>query len=369
MRAIGMQRVATALLAVMAIVFVLARWLEANDPAWSWLRAFAEAALVGGLADWFAVTALFHHPLRLPIPHTAIIPANKDRIGEAFADFLERHFLTREVLANELAEVDVAALVSNCLLDPAQRRWLAAQALHTLVSEGKPGPLLAKSLVAALVAALVDVLDSAITQGLHDRVFNALLDAASRWLDQQSDPIYRKVSEKSPRWMPRRFNDAFFLRLMEGLAELLQEMRTDDSDARQHFTQAVLRWRTRLAAGELDAELQGALARPLQAVLASGAFTAHAEQALLSLGRRLATDPALRERLNRWSRRQAVVLLVRQRRRIAGLVRSVVQGWDAGTVAARIEGYVGRDLQYIRINGTVVGGLVGLALHALAGDY
>ncbi len=353
MPAIGMQRVATALLAVMAIVFALAHAFEARNPAWSWLRAFAEAALVGGLADWFAVTALFHHPLRLPIPHTAIIPANKDRIGEAFADFLERHFLTRDVLATELAEVDLAAVVGNWLLDPVQRRWLAAQSLHTLVSQGKPGPV------------LVDWLDSAIAQRMHDRLFDALLDAANGWLEQQAAPIYRKVSEKSPRWMPRRFNDEFFQRLMEGLAELLQEMGAVDSDARQRFTQTVLDWRTRLAAGELD----DVLARQLHAMLASGALAAHAEHALVSCARQLATDPALRERLNRWARRQAVILLVRQRRRIGGLLRSVVRGWDAGTVAARIKGYVGRDLQYIRINGTLVGGLVGLLLHALQENY
>lgn len=349
MRAVGMQRLATALLAVMAAVFVLARLLETRNPGWSWLRAFAEAALVGGLADWFAVTALFHHPLRLPIPHTAIIPANKDRIGDAFADFLERHFLTRDVLAAELAEVDVAAIFGNWLLDPVQRRWLAAQSLHALVTEVRPGPLLA------------DWLDSAIAQRLHQRLFDHALDAAAGLLEEQADPVYRKVSEKSPRWMPRRFNDEFFVRLMEGLGELLDDMRASDSAARQRVDQAAQRWRDRLAAGELDVAIE----LQLQAMLAQGQLAAHAGHGLASFAQQLATDPVLRERLNHWSRRQAVILLVRQRRRIVGLVRRVVRGWDPGTVANRIEGYVGRDLQYIRINGTLVGGLVGLALQAV----
>jgi uncharacterized membrane-anchored protein YjiN (DUF445 family) len=215
-----MQRFAIALLAAMALVFVIARVLEARHPVGSWLRAFAEAALVGGLTDWFAVTALFRHPLRLPIPHTAIIPANKSRIGDAFADFLERHYLTRDALSKELAELDMTAVIANWLLDPVQRRWLAAQSLHPLVTEVKPG------------SSLADGLASALAQGLHDTLFDRLLDAASALLSEQADQIYRKVSEKSPRWMPRRFNDEFFVRVMQGLAELLEEMRGPDSDAR-----------------------------------------------------------------------------------------------------------------------------------------
>lgn len=344
-----MQRLATALLVAIALVFVIAHIFEPRHPAWSWLRAFAEAALVGGLADWFAVTALFRHPLRLRIPHTAIIPANKDRIGDAFADFLERHFLTRDVLAAELADADVAAIICRWLLDPVQRRWLAAQSLHALVTELKPGPLLA------------DWLDSALTQGLHERLLDHVLAVASDLLEEHADPIYRKVSEKSPRWMPRRFNDEFFVRLMDGFAELLDDMRAPGSDARQRFTAAAQGLRARLAAGELDE----AIAHELRLALAQGLLAAHADHGLAAFARKLAEDPGLRERLNRWTRRQAVILLVRQRRRIVGLVRRVVHGWDAETVSARIEGYVGRDLQYIRINGTLVGGLVGLLLQGL----
>ena len=364
-----MQRLATALLAAMALLFVTARALEGIHPAWPWVRAFAEAALVGGLADWFAVTALFRHPLGLPIPHTAIIPANKDRIGDAFADFLERHFLTRDVLGSQLAEADIAAAVANWLLDPVQRRWLAAQAMHALASKVKPGPLLA------------DWLAGAMAQGMHDQLFDRLLDAAARLLDEQSDPIYRKVSEKSPRWMPRRFNDEFFVRLMDGLTELLDEMRVGDSDARQRFAQAARDLRERLAAGELDDALAhhwrhaGLPADQLAGLPERlpegqpGWLAVHAEHGLAEFARQLAADIRLRERLNRWARRQAVILLVRQRRRIVGLVRRVVQGWDPQSVATRVEGYVGRDLQYIRINGTMVGGLVGLALQALSGLF
>ena len=346
-----MQRLATGLLAAMVVALAAARLLEARQPAWSWMRAFAEAALVGGLADWFAVTALFRHPLRLPVPHTAIIPANKDRIGDAFADFLERHFLTREVLSAQLVDTDIAAIVGNWLLDPVQRRWLAAQSLNALASELKPGPLLA------------DCLDSALAQGLQQRLFDHLIDTASGLLDEQADPIYRKVSEKSPRWMPRRFNDEFFVRLMQGMAELLDDMRAADSDARQRFAQAARSLRDRLAAGELDQTI----AHELQRALAQGLLAAHADQALAAFARQLAEDPALRARLNRWARRQAVILLARQRRHIVGLVRRVVHGWDPASVADRIEAYVGRDLQYIRINGTLVGGMVGLALHAATG--
>lgn len=341
---------ASALLAAMALVFVLARTFEVRHPGWLWVRAFAEAAMVGGLADWFAVTALFRHPFGLPIPHTAIIPANKDRIGHAFADFLERHFMTRTVLTAELAEIDVAAMIGNCLLEPTQRRWLASQSLQVLVSEIKPGALLA------------DWLDNALDQRLHERLFDYLLNAASRLLDEHTDPIYRKVSEKSPRWMPRRFNYEFFLRLMDGISELLDEMRVADSAARQHFAQTAMTLRDRLASGEFDP----LIAHELQLALKQGILSAHAEHGLAAFARQLAMDLMLRNRINLWARRQAVILLVRQRKRIVGIVRRVVHGWDAATVTARIEAYVGQDLQFIRINGTLVGGLVGLLLHALS---
>ena len=143
MRAAGMQRLATGLLAAMALAFLVARFLEARDPIWSWLRAFAEAALVGGLADWFAVTALFRHPLGLPIPHTAIIPANKNRLADGVADFLQQNFLTRDVLAQELAHVDFAGIAVEWLTRQDRRRWLSGQMADVVSGQLSVGPLMA----------------------------------------------------------------------------------------------------------------------------------------------------------------------------------------------------------------------------------
>ncbi len=345
-----MQRMATGLLAVMAALLAGLRWLDWSHPLAGYLIAFAEAALVGGLADWFAVTALFRHPFGVPVPHTAILPANQQRLAASVAEFVEHNFLTAEVIARELRRVDFAALASEWLSRRARRRWLAQQLLKA------GGELPAGALLAALIGALV-------TQRLHERVFDQLIDQVAEFLDEHQARIYRKVSAKSPRWMPRRFNDEFFLRLMEGLAELLIEMRAPDSEARQRFAQALGELADWLRTPEGESELRAA-AGPL---LASRDIARPLESVLAQLARRLADDEDWRTALNQRARERLTAMAVGQRHHIAGLARRVLLSWDAETLAARLEQHVGRDLQFIRINGTLVGGLVGLMLHAARG--
>ena len=345
-----LHRLATALLLAMAALFVLARSLETVHASWGFVRAFAEAALVGGLADWFAVTALFRQPLGLPIPHTAIIPANKDRLADGVADFLQQNFLTRRVLAEQLARLDAAALLCAMLRDEARRRWLAEQLAGAAGSALRPGALLA------------DWLHGQLARQRHQHWFEQAVAWARRTLGQHHADIYQKVSEKSPRWMPRRVNDELYQRLMDGLDELLDDLLAPDSAARQQFTQALREQAGRLASGERDAAILGALSGTAAGAPA-GLLAAHVDASLAGIADRLDTDAILRATLNRWLRRQAVVLLVRRRTAIVGLVRRVIDGWDAQDAADRVEARVGRDLQFIRINGTLVGGLVGALLH------
>ncbi len=334
----------------MACVFIAARWLEPIHPLLGFVRAFAEAALVGGLADWFAVTALFRHPLGLPIPHTAILPSNRDRLADSVADFLLHNFLTRRVLAAEIGRYDLAGLAADWLADPARRQWLAGRAAAALGSELKLGPLLAEWLSVMLA------------QQKHQQLFDRAVSRALALLDEHHAEIYQKVSEKSPRWMPRRFNDEFYRRLMEGVAELLEQMLEPDSNARAYVEQALRAQIAHLAAGDYDEQIRHQLDVAVQDGLLAGRLDAE----LASLAARLAQHGQARDRLNRWLQRQAIVLALRRRAQVVDLVRRVILGWDAQTLAARIEAHVGRDLQFIRINGTLVGGLVGVLLHSVS---
>lgn len=338
---------ANGLLAFMAVLLAVLHWIDWPHPLAASATAFVEAALVGGLADWFAVTALFRHPFGVPVPHTAILPANQKRLADSIAEFVEHNFLTNEVISLEAADIDFAKLACDWLSRRAHRRWLARQML-TAAAEVAPGPLLA-----TLTEALV-------TRQLHERVFDQLIDQLVGFLDDHQSQIYGKVLDKSPRWMPRRVNNEFFLRLMEGLAELLAEMRAPGSDARQRFEQV---WRER--AQWLRTPDGSALTREIAApLLVARTLARPLEAALASLAERLARDADGQAALNQRARLLLTKLAVGQRQHIAGLARRVVLSWDAVTLVGRLEQHVGRDLQFIRINGTLVGGLVGLLLHA-----
>ncbi len=338
-------RVATALLLVILLLMLLALALR-DHPASQWLKAFAEAALAGGLADWFAVTALFRHPLGLRIPHTAIIPSNRDRLAEGIAHFLEQNFLTPQVLEHELAAVDAAMMLGQWLSSPVHRRWLVCQILRQGEEYVQVGPLLA------------EVLRRLVEQGKHEQWFDQLAGLAIQALNEQQSLIYQKVSEKSPRWMPRRFNDEFFQRLVEGIAELLADMQEPDSTARGQFAEMLEELATRLEKGE-------DVAASMTGLLDTRRIPRQIESQLQTLAQRLVVDPVLGSALNRTLRDQAAGWLYRQRHQIAGVARRVVMSWDDRSLVDQLELHTGRDLQFIRINGTVVGGFVGLLLHGL----
>ncbi len=342
------RRLATALLVAMAVVFIIAHALRGQHPAWALLRAFAEAALVGGLADWFAVTALFRRPLGLPIPHTAIIPANKDRLADGIAEFLQQNFLSRRVLEAQLAPLDFAAFIAAALGDARLRGWLA-QRSQSFAGQLSPGALVAGWLHAQLQAQQ------------HQQWFDRMANGARWLLEQHHAEVYQKVCEKSPRWMPRRVNDELYQRLMDGLTELIDAMRLPDSAARAQFAQFLADEAAHWADGRHDATITAAL-QP-SAAGEPGLLAGHLDAAMARFAEQLDADPEQRAALNRWLRRQSVRLLVRRRAAIVGLVRRVIGGWDAQTVAGRIEARVGRDLQFIRISGTLVGGAVGLLIH------
>jgi uncharacterized membrane-anchored protein YjiN (DUF445 family) len=397
---VRMRRIAGSLLLLMALLFVVARVLQSTYSYLSFVTAFAEAAMVGGLADWFAVTALFRRPFGLPIPHTAIIPNNKDRIGESVANFLQHNFMTHQVLREELAHVDFAGTAAQWLVDEHNSRAVAHQitravpAVLHMVEDEDASAFLRKALsgslanvkFAPLLAQLLTVL---VAGRQHHILLERILGIVARAFEQNRPYIRQKVHEHSPRWIPKMLDEKFFERLIEGIEAILAELRSDESEWRVRFEAATQELIGKLSTSpEYEAKLQAMIAQsvghPLfrsylqevwqdvkQRMLADTSspesrLAARLEQALQVLGRTLEQDPVIRDKLNEWLRAVVADTIVEGRDVIASIVKRVIRKWDGETVARKFELYVGKDLQYIRINGTVVGGAVGVLLHAVS---
>jgi uncharacterized membrane-anchored protein YjiN (DUF445 family) len=394
-----MRIIATGMLVAMAALFLFANHLDELHPAWGFVRAFAEAAMVGGLADWFAVTALFRHPLGLPIPHTAIIPKNKDRIGETLAQFLQDNFLTPSVVARRMRSVDVAGAMGRFLVSPpgegrlregASR--LIADILESLDQERLGG--MVKGAVAARMRSLEvspllgQTLAAAITEDRHIPLLDGIVTWAGRTLDANEDLI-RDMVHKRAGWIMRLagLDERLAEAIIDGLRRLTIDMAVDPDHplrAKAEEGLAKLAWdlqhdpEMRAKVEELKAEIVGnravsqwidGLWEKARAGLLKAARNPDATmagrfgEALRQLGATLQQDRHLRKTINQFARRAVVGAVATYGSGIVSLVSGTVRSWDARTVTGRLEGAVGRDLQYIRINGTLVGGLVGLLIH------
>ena len=397
----GMRRAATGLLLVAACLYLAARLLEPSRPGFAWLRAFAEAAMVGGLADWFAVTALFRHPLGLPVPHTAIIPRNKDRIGDSLAGFLRANFLTPAVVARRMRRMDLADAFGRFLTQPrgdgrlrqgASR--LAVGLLQALDDErlgGMAKGALAGRLRALEVSPLIgQALAAAIDENRHAPILDALMVWAGKTLTANEQLIHQMVRDRAGTMMRWTGLDATLSqKIVEGLEKLLTDVAADPghplrAKAEEGLARLADNLRTDPATREkveqMKAELianpavtqwMDGLWRQARAALIRAAsdptraLDGRVREALASLGETLRREPALRMSINRFARRTIAGIVANYGDAIVRLVSDTVRGWDAGTVTGRLEAAVGRDLQYIRINGTLVGGLAGLAIHAV----
>jgi uncharacterized membrane-anchored protein YjiN (DUF445 family) len=395
-----MRAIATGLLGLMAVVFVGASLLQGRWPALAYLRAFAEAGAVGACADWFAVTALFRRPLGLPIPHTAVIPRNKTRIGEALGGFIADNFLTETVLDEKLRQLEVAGWGGDWLSRPANARRVARRLgalLPQIAAALPPGALRDLAGAAALAAARATpaaplaarLLRALWSDGAGEATVERVLARLSDLLAERQATFRDSLAERTHTWLPRWVDKVLAARVTEGLAKLLSEMADPDHPWRQELRAWVERALDRL---EHDPDLQAQGERLKLRLIAdpnlraqaeslwAGVETrladiAHAEAPELAerlqgwieaLGAWLKEDTAAQARLNDWSRLVARRLIAPRRHQIGAFVAQVVASWDARSVVDKLELQVGRDLQYIRINGTVVGGLTGLAIFAVA---
>jgi len=398
----GMKVVATGLLVVMAAVFAVTRALQPQYPWLAYVKAFAEAAMVGGLADWFAVTALFRHPLGLPIPHTAIIPRNKDRIGEALANFIRENFLVPAVVARRMQRLDVAGATGRFLQTPAAegtRIRAGASRLIADIFEGLDDERLGGIVKSAISSRLrrteiSPLLGHALASAINDDRHVPMLEAAIRWTARALDanePLIREMVHKKANWILKlagldaRLADA----IIDGLRKLTVEMSTDpahpvrvkieealaqlanDLQTRPETREKVEAMKEQLLDNKsvslwLDTLWQKGREAVIRAARNPDAVMAgKLGEVMRSMGTTLEKDARIRGAINQFARRAVVGMAASYGGSIVKLVSETIRSWDAQTVTNRLEAAVGRDLQYIRINGTLVGGLVGLLLHVL----
>jgi uncharacterized membrane-anchored protein YjiN (DUF445 family) len=393
-----MRLLATLLLVAMTAVFVVTFFVDQTLPGLGYLRAFAEAGMVGACADWFAVVALFRHPLGLPIPHTAIVPHNKERIAGAMGRFITNNFLTPKVVAERLAGIDAARWIGDWLADPDNARRTAhsvALGLPQLVRElprERFAELLEKSVRRGLEAMPAGPVASSLlaivwAQGQTQKLLERSLELLVASLEQNKAMIRGKIEAGSSRWVPRWVDGIVADKVIAAAVSTLAEMRDPAHPWRLELKTAIERLIERLASDpEMQARVEDAkkqlldsplLLQQIRALWAEiegrlpSDISVYSDQietavsgALTGSGRWLQDNPAAKTRINRWMRVLIRRAIVPRRAEIGAFVTDVVNRWDATTLVNRMELQVGKDLQYIRINGTLVGGLVGLLIYA-----
>lgn len=396
-----MKGVALGALVFMAVVFAFSFAFQTQVPALAYVRAAAEGGMVGALADWFAVTALFRHPLGIPIPHTAIIPSRKDEIGHTLGEFVETEFLRGDVVRTKLEATAISARLGEWLSDPAHAERVAAEAsvmasgvLEALSDDDVQGvieDLAREHLIAPewgppLGAWLGRIVES----GAHHGAVDMAVDTIGAWLEANRVAFTGVVSRRLPSWLPSMasrlvddtvYNEAVRFvaavradpehqarRAVDGYLDRLAENLQHDPGTIGRLEDAKSTMFDSPRVRELAAEAWNTAKAGLLASLADAGspLRRRAASALAEIGERLTTDAALQHRVDVWVTDAAVFLVDRYRHDIASIITDTVERWDPVETTEKIELMVGRDLQYIRLNGTIVGALAGLAIFSIA---
>ncbi|MFT4085656.1 MAG: DUF445 family protein [Gordonia sp. (in: high G+C Gram-positive bacteria)] len=400
-----MKMVATGCLLFAACVYLFTRWLESRDgqdvAAWvGYVRAASEAGMVGALADWFAVTALFRQPLGLPIPHTALIPKKKDQIGEQLGGFIEENFMTPEVIEERAVSLDLPRRVSTWLADPANASRVDAEAARgiRLVSEMLDDEDVERFIQACLKWAAEPmwappagrILEQLVNEDRLEPVIQLLCDRAHEWSLGSSGLIDRVVDRDGPSWAPKFVNHLVGDKIYKELTEFTYKVRADP----QHELRLAIAEFVRKFADDLqhdDAtiasfeeikrellgrdEVAGAASTAWQAGKAvieemledpNSTLRNSISRAVVQTAVRIRDDEPLQAKMNLWTARAARHVAENYSTEIISVITETVRGWDAEETSRKIELQVGRDLQFIRINGTVVGSLAGLVIYTVS---
>lgn len=403
-RAVALRRMkglATSLLVVMAVVFTVAFALQERYPWLEYVRAAAEGGMVGALADWFAVTALFKHPLGLKIPHTAIIPRKKDQIGESLGEFVQENFLSEEIVSEKLRQLQFSATVGTWLRKPASAERVAKEAAVAIgalleVLDDEDVLRLIESLAKKHMLApewsstLGRIVQRLVADGHHRPLVDLLADRAQDWAGANRSTVVSLVATHSPSWIPNVVDQLLGEKIHRELLKLTAAVR---ADPRHPLRLSIDAWLAEFATdmqdspemmAKVEALKHSLLGDPQLRELAATSWSSikaalmdamsHPEselrrsfvRALIDLGNRLRNDAALSSKVDGWVVGAAGYLLSTYGGEIAALIKDTVTRWDGNETSAKIELQVGRDLQFIRINGTVVGSLAGLLIFTLA---
>ncbi|GMV10559.1 MAG: membrane protein [Gemmatimonadota bacterium] len=395
-----MKAWALALLVLATVVFTVARYYEAQYPWLGIVRATAEASMIGGLADWFAVTALFRHPLGIPIPHTAIIPARKDRVGQTLGAFVQKNFLNRDVIVAKLHTLNAAERMAQWMVEPGNARRIARQLARALAAAANVlrdedvQEFISKAVVNRVrttqVAPLLGKALSVLTAGnRHQALLDDAIRLLARGISENQDLIRERVEQESPWWIPGAIDDKIAGRIVRALENTMQAVHADPNHPlRQRFDAAIDEFIVKLQASPeviLKAEqikedlLHADTVRQFSASLwadAKASIARHAEhpegfdpetieRGLTAFGNAILADPVLMEKVDAWLVEAVVAVVERYQDEVGELIAGTVRRWDPVATSQRIELAIGRDLQFIRINGTIVGGLAGMGLYLL----
>jgi len=396
-----MKLLALGLLIIMAVIFVFAFALQKQYPWLEYVRAAAEGGMVGALADWFAVTALFKYPMGIKIPHTAIIPRRKDQIGASLGEFVETNFLSEQVVQEKLASVDIARKAGAWLSGPGGAERVAKEGAAVIRGAFK---VLNDDDVQAVIESMVRkhlltppwgppvgrLAERIFADGHHHTLVDLLVDRTVDWVRDNHETVSRLVSDRSPQWVPQ---------FVDGLVgdkvyvEILKFTKAVQADPQHQVRQSIDTYLTSLAQDlqhdpVMIARAEGIKAQVLgdpevrelasrtwgtiKAALLGAVDDPHSEltvkfkAAVHDFGTRLVVDPELAGKVNAWIGDAAGYLVKTYRSDIAGVITDTVARWDAEETSQKIELQIGKDLQFIRINGTVVGALAGLAIFTVA---
>lgn len=400
-RRAGLQRmraVATGLLVLMAVIYVLT---HDREGVWGYVNAGAEAGMIGAIADWFAVTALFRHPLGLPIPHTALVRRRKDDLGASLEQFVAENFLTPQVMEERIRDAQVVRRVGEWLAEPEHAQRVVAEAAPFLRSaverldeaeirafvDGVVVPQIRREPLSPVAGHL---LERVVEDGSHRGLVDLIARELHGWLALHEHQVEEVIRSRAPQWAPSWVNDQVTRRVYTEVLRWAKDVKDDpehnvrhaldtwladlgrdlqqDQDTRDRFEALKNRMldhpqvsATGVALGEtLRDSVLDALDDP------TGTLRTRMGVGLVGLGTQLVEDERLRSRLDGWVVDTAVSLIGRYGPELTSVISGTIQRWDAREASEKIELHVGRDLQFIRLNGTVVGALVGLVIHAVS---
>jgi uncharacterized membrane-anchored protein YjiN (DUF445 family) len=396
-----MKLIATGLLGVATIIFVVASIFEDQATWIGFIRATAEAAMVGAVADWFAVTAIFRHPLGLKIPHTAIVPTRKDAIGSTLGRFVKNNFLAPEVISGRLKSMDATRQLARWLSETNNSGLIAnylavglAGVVEVVKDEDVQG-LIEQNIAARLrstkVAPILGETLSLVASGNRQQeLLEGTLNLAANFLDDNRDVIKKKISEETPWWLPQNVDNVIYQKIVDATDRTLQEVKDKpDHPLRARFNEALTKFiddlkhspdvltreeafKEEFLQNPVVQEFSSSLWRDVKQALISGSNNPDSDmrkpiqQGVARFGKTILENEDLLLKIDHWIHAAALYLVREYGHEVEHLIAQTIARWDADETTNKIELQVGKDLQFIRINGTLVGGLVGFMIHAIS---